>query len=85
MVEPPRARSPLPTFADRANQARIIDAAVREEGLVLGRGESVDQPLREFVVAELHPAFAREGLDGFAVDVAHVARQRRLIGQQRFG
>jgi hypothetical protein len=40
-----------------------------EEGLVLGRGEGVDQELRIFLEGELDAAFAGEGLHGVAVRV----------------
>ena len=53
-----------------------------EEGLVLGRNEGVDDQRRIFVIGQLDPPFAGEGLDRIAVVAAHVARQRRLIGKQ---
>ena len=55
-----------------------------EEGLVLGRNEGVDDQRRIFVIGQLDPPFAGEGLDRIAVIAADVGRQRRLIGQQLF-
>ncbi|KAI1692979.1 hypothetical protein DdX_20899 [Ditylenchus destructor] len=54
MVEVPRGVSPLvsPCHA-AADEAGIIDAAMVEEGLVLGREEGADQQLGIFVVREL--------------------------------
>ena len=64
MVEPPRARSPLPDLGDivehRADQAGIVDAAMAEEGPVLGGEEGVDQLRRKFLVGELDPPLAGE-------------------------
>jgi hypothetical protein len=54
-----------------------------EEALVLGREEGVDQLGREFVVAELDPPLAGEGLDRLPVDVADDRGEGRLVGQQR--
>ena len=86
MVEPPLARLAGADLGDiiehRAEQARIVDAAMGEEGLVLGREEGVDQQRREFVIGELDAPLAGEGLDRIAVEVADVGRQRRLVGEQ---
>ena len=69
----------------RAEQARIIDAAMTEEGAVLRRQEGIDQLGRKFVIGELHPPLPCEALHGRAVDVADIGRQRRLIVKQRIG
>ena len=53
-----------------------------EEGLVLGGDEGVEHQRREFVIGQLDPALAGEGLDRIAVIAADVGRQRRLIGEQ---
>ncbi len=63
----------------RLRNARIVEPAVREEGLVLGRDEGVDQRARQFLERHEHPALAREGVDRRSVDRADVRRQRRLI------
>ena len=87
MVEPP-ARALAAghdlggVIEHRADQARIIDPAVAEEGLVLGRDEGVDDQRRIFVIGELDPPLAGEGLDRIAVIAADVGRQRRLVGEQ---
>ena len=70
---------------DRADQARIVDPAVAEEGLVLGRDERLDDDRRIFVIGQLDAAFAGEGLDRVAVIAADVGRQRRLVGEQLLG
>ena len=89
MVEPPLARPPLTDLRriveHRADQARIIDPAMAEEGLVLGRNEGVDDQRRIFVIGQLDPPLAGEGLDRIAVIAADVGRQRRLVGEQLFG
>ena len=56
--------------------------AMAEEGLVLGRDEGVDDQRRIFVIGQLDPPLAGEGLDRIAVIAAHVGRQRRLVGEQ---
>ncbi len=68
---------------DRADQAREVDPVMREEVLVLGRDEGVDDERRIFVIGQLDPALAGEGLDRRAVIAADVGRQRRLVGEQR--
>ena len=63
------ARAELGDIIDhRAGEARIIDAAMLEEGLVLGREIGVDQQARIFVERQLHPPLAREAVDRHAVD-----------------
>ena len=53
-----------------------------EERLVLGRDERLDDQRRIFVIGQLDPPFAGEGLDRVAVVAADVGRQRRLVGEQ---
>ena len=87
MVDPPLARPPPVTlFAVIIDTAPIrpgeVDPVMLEEGLVLGRDEGVDHQRRIFVVGQLDPPFAGEGLHRHAVIAADVGRQRRLVGEQ---
>ena len=58
--------------SDRADQSQIVDAAMAEEGLVLGGQERIPHQWRIFVEGELDAAFAGEGLDRRTVIAAHV-------------
>ena len=67
---------------DRADDARIVDAAVAEKGLVLGREEGAHQKLRIFAIFKLDAAFARIAVHRLALAVADHRRQRRFIVAQ---
>ena len=68
----------------RARKARIVDAAMRPECLVLRREEGIGQLLGKVDEAELDAPFARIGIDDLPIDSAHDRRQRRLIVEQLF-
>ncbi len=76
----PTAAELLGIVDDRARQPRIVDAAMLEEALVLGRQERTDEQRRIFVERQFDAAFAGVGLDRRAVDTTNMGRQRRLIG-----
>ena len=67
-----------------ADQARIIDPAMLEEGLVLGRNKRVDHQRRIFIERQFDAPLAREGLHRITVVAANIGWQRRLIGEQFF-
>src|SRR4029453_11897879 len=70
-------------IGDGPNQARKVNSVGREEVLILGRDESVDNEGRIFVIRELDSPFAGERLYGGTIITADIAGERRLIGEQR--
>ena len=65
-------------------RAGHIDAAMAEEGLVLGREIGADQPLGEIGILQLHPALAGVRMDDLAVDSAHHCGKRGLVIDKAF-
>jgi len=69
-------------IADRADQPGIVDPAMAEEGLVLGRDERLDDQRRIFLERQFDPPLAREAADRVAIITADIGRQRGLVGEQ---
>ena len=67
---------------DCADQAGVVDTAVRPERLVLGRKEGIDQRLGKIDEAQLDTPLARIAVDDLAADPAHHGGQRRLVVEQ---
>ncbi len=74
------ADQPLPR---RADQAGIIDAAMFEKRLVLGRQERADHQLGIFGIGQFDAPFAGIAAQRRAVTRADIGRQGRFIGAQR--
>src|SRR3546814_17159000 len=64
---------------DRADDPRIVDAAMLKEGAVLRREESAHEQRRIFAVVELDAAFAGIAVDRLALAIPHEGGERRLI------
>ncbi len=64
---------------DRGRDARIVDTAMLEKGLVLGGKEGAHEQLGIFAIVELDPPFAGIAVHGLALTVADHRRQRRFI------
>ena len=66
-------------------ETREINATMGEKRLILGGQKGIHQKDWIFLIAQLNPAFARIAVHGFAIHIAHIARQRWFIGQQAVG
>src|SRR3546814_15798330 len=64
---------------DRADDPRIVDAAMLKEGAVLRREESAHEQRRIFAVVELDAAFAGIAVDRLALAIPHEGGERRFI------
>src|SRR3546814_6621133 len=64
---------------DRADDPRIVDAAMLKEGAVLRREESAHEQRRIFAVVELDAAVAGIAVDRLALAIPHEGGERRLI------
>ncbi len=62
-----------------------IDAAMAEEGPVLGCEIRFDQRGGKIDILQLDTAFARVGMDDLAIDAAHHGRQRGFVIEQALG
>src|SRR3546814_21076700 len=67
---------------DRADDPRIVDAAMLKEGAVLRREESAHEQRRIFAVVELDAAFAGLAVDRLALALPHEGGERRFLVAQ---
>src|SRR3546814_19206204 len=64
---------------DRADDPRIVDAAMLKEGAVIRREESAHEQRRIFAVVVLDAAFAGIAVDRLALAIPHAGGERRFI------
>src|SRR3546814_14726565 len=67
---------------DRADDPRIVDAAMLKEGAVLRREESAHEQRRIFAVVELDAAFEGIAVERLALPIPHERSEERRVGNE---